>query len=181
MRSCLAFLFILLFPFLAAAADISDEGAARAYCDAAPLLRIEGIWEFPSDGTRVLIRRTGPDTKGCDIILLSSPDCRLLPGETIGALTPAAEAGRFRLSLCRRRSQGILSDPAHCAAKLSSSGNSLTINPRKLKLRLGTLWFLPRFWRALRLSVSDPEGQLTDGLVRLYPRIPDRTSDPVYL
>lgn len=172
----------LLWAATANAAKIADEQAAREYCDRAPLLRIEGIWEFPSDGTRVLIRKAETGNRSCDIVLLSSPDCRLTPGETIGSISPAPEQGKFRLSLCRRRSKGLLTDPAHCAAKLSSSGNSITIKPRKFKIGLRSMWFLPKVWRALRVSLSDPEGELLDGMIRIYPvTTPDRTSDPIYL
>ncbi len=164
------------------ASTIADEQAAREYCDRTPLLRIEGIWEFPADGTRVLLRKAANSSHSCDIVLLSSPDCRLTPGEVIGSISPAPEQGRFRISLCRKRSNGILTDPGHCAAKLSASGNSITIKPRRLKLGLRTMWFLPKVWRTLRISLSDPEGELPDGLIRIYPLTsPDKTAEPIYL
>lgn len=182
MRWLLIMVWLMLSVSTAQSVTIADEQAARHYCDRAPLLRIEGIWEFPSDGTRVLIRKGETGNRSCDIILLSSPDCRLTPGETIGSISPAPEQGKFRLSLCRRRSNGILTDPAHCAAKLSSSGNSITIKPRKFKIGIRSMWFMPKLWRALRLSLSDPEGELLDGMIRIYPvTTPDRTSDPIYL
>ena len=37
---------------------VSDMGIAREWCDRTMTHRIEGIWEFPQDETRVLIRRS---------------------------------------------------------------------------------------------------------------------------
>lgn len=161
---------------------VIDEIDAQLYCDETPLLKIEGIWEFPSDGTRVLIRRTSPASKGCDIIVISSPDCRLFPGDDIGDIVPSGETGKYNLSICRSRVKGLLSDPGHCSAKLSSNFNALSFTPRKYKVSLGNLWFLPRFWRSIRIRKTNDNTDSQNGLIRIYPSSPSsRDSEPIYL
>lgn len=172
---------IILCAFGLSAQEVYDESSARRYCDRSPLMKIEGIWEFPSDGTRVLVRKASTLNKDCNIILLSSPDCRLMPGDTIGKISPSPDGMNYHLSLSRTRSRGFLQDMGHCAAKLSSSGASITIKPRKFKLSLGSLWFLPKIWRTLKVSLSDPAGELPQGMIKIYPPALDRNSQPVYL
>lgn len=176
------FILFLICSLSALATVPVDEGAARRWCDVSPLSRIEGIWEFPADGTRVLIHRSAGNTSVYAISILSTPDCRLTPGEEIGRLAESGEPNKMKLSLCRKREMGILADPAHCMAKVSSDFSSIAIKARKFKIRLGSLWFLPKVWRAIRISVSDPAGELSDGLVKIYPRPSTHSaSDPVYL
>lgn len=175
-------LLTLLTPGIHARTTICDEAMARDYCDRTPLLKMEGIWEFPDDGTRVLVRRASPQSRICDIVVLSTPDCRIVPGETIGEISPVADKNKFRLSLCRKRSKGILTDPAHCVASLSDNGNTLTVTPRKINISLGSMWLLPKFWRMFRIKLSDPERELHDGMIRIYPRqTPSSNSEPIYL
>lgn len=145
--------------------DIVD---AKEYCDESPLLRIEGIWEFPTDGTKVLIKRQSPSSYTCDIILLSSPDCRLYPGDDIGDISPAGTPGTYSLSLCRSRVKGILTDPSKCTAKLNAS-NSLSFKPKKYTISIGTLWFLPKFWRSLRVRQKNKNDDIDNGMIRIYP------------
>lgn len=152
---------------------------ARLYCDRNELEEPEGIWEFPEDETRVLVIRDPGKAGTFDIIILSTPDCRLEPGERIGSLRQSADNRKFHLSLFARRNFGILSDLHSCLAELKEKDNSLFIHPRKIKISFRSLWFLPRFWRSLRIRIEDPAADIPHGLVRVYPIEPPKKT--VYL
>lgn len=166
----------------AGAPDIFDMPSAMEYCRQAPLASVEGIWEFPEDATRVLIRRQSADPRAYDLILLSSPDCRLIPGETIGHLEETAETSKFRLSLFCDRRKGLLTDLRNCAAEFSDREGTMRISGRKIKLSIRSTRFLPQFWRLLGISVKDPAGELPLGLIRIFPDARNGGSrDPIYL
>lgn len=149
---------------------IADEGRARQYCDTTTLQRIEGIWEFPSDDTRVLIR-TADDTSDADyeIIVLTSADCRLTPGQRIGTITETARAGTFEMSLCRQLVKGVLTDPDKCVATLQDHDGSLLFKPRKFKISLRSMSLLPNFWKRLRFNITAPDAEIPQGMIRIYP------------
>lgn len=178
----LLFILLLITAFPAWSRGISDEGAAREYCDTATIDRIEGIWEFPEDRTRVLIRKHPAQPYNYDIIVVDTEDARLKPGDVIGNVTTSAEPGTYSMSICRRKSDGIFTDPGHCVASLKDNGASLTFKPRKLSIKLGSLWFLPRFWRTVRFRLTDPEADIPKGMVRVYPEpFGSKSKEPVYL
>lgn len=175
----LALMAATLMPFVASAADICDEGQARIYCDTTTLHRIEGIWEFPDDQTRVLIRRR-PADNGYDMVVVASADCRLTPGEILGEVKATAEPGTYELAISRKKVGGVLTDPGKCRARLADNEASLTFKPRKLSLNIGSFYLLPRFWRMFRFKINDVE--IPKGMVRVYP-VPygSRSMEPVYL
>ncbi|MDE6297952.1 MAG: hypothetical protein K2L89_08900 [Muribaculaceae bacterium] len=158
---------------------ISDMGRAVEYCDRAPLEKIEGIWEFPEDNTRVLIRRSNQKKKVYDLIIISSPDCRLKTGETIGEITPSVEDDKLRLSLYTSRRDNILTDPSNCLALFNDKEGTIRVEKRKFKISLRFTRYLPKFWRMLSLFSSDnPTDKLPKGLVRIYPTRSGNISDP---
>lgn len=162
-----------------AAESISDMGRAREWCDGAMLRRVEGIWEFPDDETRVLIRRENGTSNRYEIILVESADTRLQPGEKIGWLQASPIPTKFEMELYRNRKGNILSDPGHCMAELNETDDALLVSGRKFKFSLASRWFLPSFWRALRVSSSNPLDKLPHGMVRIYPTT--RKQQPDYL
>lgn len=145
------------------------EADARRWCDTRPLSAVEGIWEYPQDGARVLIRKDISTPGSYSIIMLSTPDCRLEPGDTIGRLSPSADPRQFRLRQMTRKEDHTLIKPCDCAASLSSDGESLRVKSLKIKLKININTLLPRFWRLVRISVSDPVEDLPAGLVKIYP------------
>lgn len=157
-----------------AATPIADMGAALQYCDSKELDKIEGIWEFPEDQTSVLIKRTNRNANDYDLILINTPDCRLLPGETIGKLSASADRNRFKLSLYMKRDYGMLASARVCTAEFKDNYSALHVHPMKLNLSLGSLTgigqlFLPKFWRLVRVSLDNPSSSLPRGLRRIYP------------
>lgn len=159
--------------------DVYDMQSARQYCDQTSLEGPEGIWEFTEDETSVLIRRKAHGARGYDIIVVSTPDCRLKPGDIIGNMERSAKKGTFKMHLYTSAHMGVLSNPRQCAAEYSDGNDSMLIHPQKIRISVRTMWFLPKFWRSLRVSFDNPAGDLPPGLCRVYPRIkPDK---PIYL
>lgn len=150
---------------------------AIEFCNLEELDRLEGVWEFPEDRTTVLVRRTSPSARDYELLLLSTPDCRLQPGERIGLLEPSADVNRYKLSLFMKRDLGVLASSRSCTAEFKENANALYIHPMKLRLsfRLPT-YFLPKFWRLLNVSFENPGDDLPRGLRKVYPAAPSPTS-----
>lgn len=147
-----------------------DFGLAQEYCDCTELTEPEGIWQFPDDETTVLIRRAPHSSSKFEIFVIETPDCRLNPGDKLGELQRSADTSKFKMSLYTNRKTGILTDSHSCSAELKENGDTFIMQPRKLKISLRTMWFLPRFWRSLRIDIDNPASRLPYGLIRLYPR-----------
>lgn len=179
LRVILTLMVALLTPLAVSAADICDEGQARTYCDTTTLHRIEGIWEFPDDQTRVLIQRHAADNR-YDMVVVESADCRLIPGMILGSAKPTADPGTYELAISRKKVGGVLTDPGKCRARLADNEASLTFTTRKLSLNIGSFYLLPRFWRMFRFKINDVE--IPKGMVRVYP-VPygSKSLEPVYL
>lgn len=166
--------------------QIHDMGEAREYCINNPLARIEGIWEFPSDNTVVLIKENKTGRKQVfELFVITTPDCRLHPGEKIGELTPSVDKNRYALSLYRSKRDGVLTDPGHCSALFNDKEGSIKIEKRKAKFSLNTRIFrlLPEFWRLVSMiKVDDPESRLPEGMVRVFPAPhTSKAGFPIYL
>ncbi|MDE6338171.1 MAG: hypothetical protein K2K97_00090 [Muribaculaceae bacterium] len=147
-----------------------DLGHAYEWCDSSELMQPEGIWEFPDDQTTVLIKRMPQSARAFDIFIIDTPDCRLNPGEKLGELHRSVDSNKFKLNLFTRRNMGILTDSRLCSAELKESGDAFILHPRNFKISFRTMWFLPKFWRSLKVSVDNPASKLPYGLTRIYPR-----------
>ena len=145
------------------------EKEIRDWCDSEILQPVEGIWEYPEDGTRVLIK-ADPEYPGCFCIsVIASPDCRLDRGDVIGRLHPSADTRQFRLEQWTHKDKSIFSKSEQCAATLSADGESLKVKSPKLKLKINLHTLLPRFWRIVKVSYDDPVDNLPAGLLKVYP------------
>ncbi len=158
---------------------IRDMEGARDYCDREELDRVEGIWEFPEDETIVLIRKSAMKEGAYWLVVISSPDCRLKPGEILGKIEMSADADKYFLSLYSNRKAGILTDMKTCRADFNEKEGSIFIFPKKYKIGLRSLWLLPKFWRMIRIGVDNPADKIPRGLIRIYPGA--ATRNPVYL
>ncbi len=158
---------------------ISDMGAALQYCRESELEGPEGIWEFTDDETSVLIKKDPLGGKGYEIIVITTPDCRLHPGDIIGHIIPSAKKGKYKLNLNTSRKMGILTDTHQCMAEYIEKDDAIIVHPMKLKISMRTMWFLPKFWRSLRISFDNPAAELPHGLTRIYPR--KEPIKPIYL
>lgn len=150
-------------------AQILTESEARVWCDEDVLAPVEGIWEYPSDDVRVVIKSDDTMRGTFTISILETPDCRLNPGDVIGRLHPTADSRQFRLEQMTRVDPLGLVHPKDCSATLSSDGESLRVKSPKLKLKIMPYTLLPRFWRLIRVSEKNPADELPAGLVKVYP------------
>lgn len=158
---------------------ICDMGAAREWCDTTMLRRIEGIWEYPEDRTRVLIRRSPEADNRYDILVIDTPDCRLEPGDRIGYLQETPLDTKFEMAVYREKHDGIFGKAGICAAEFNESKDALLVSSPKVKFSLRSRWFLPSFWRAIGIKVDNPADKLPKGMVRLYPA--SKRREPDYL
>ncbi len=162
--------FLCLCCFRARGEKISDLGMAMDYCRENPIDRIEGIYEFPEDNTVVLIRCAEPRQRMYELIVVSTPDCRLNPGEKIGEMNGTVDPDKFRLALFTSRKNGILSEPNDCTAQFDESDGALRIEKKKLKFSPRLSRFLPKFWRIISLfTIDDPTTKLPQGLIKIFP------------
>lgn len=170
LRTVLSIILICSATAIGVAQRIIDMQSACEYCDRAMLHRVEGIWEYPADNTRVLVRRAPGSETRYDIIAIETPDCRMEPGDVVGYLMQTASPTKFEFGMYRDKKNGILSELGKGAATLTDSDNTITVESRKFKISLASRWFLPQFWRALRIKIDDPASKLPSGMVRIYPQ-----------
>lgn len=145
------------------------EKEAREWIDSGVTVPVEGIWEYPEDGARVLIKADPTQPGTFTITVLSTPDCRLNKGDMIGRLHSSIDARQFRLQQYSRKDRLNLTGLLDCVAVLSSDGESIRVKSPKLKLKVNINTLLPRFWRLLRMTVNTPADDLPVGLVKVYP------------
>lgn len=146
-----------------------SEADIRDWCDSNVLSPVEGIWEYPEDGARVLIMVDPTHPGTFTISVISTPDCRLEYGDMIGRLHPTVDSKQFRLEQFTHKDKLTLSKAEQCAATLSSDGESLRVKSPKLKFKVNINTLLPRFWRMVRVSYDNPVDKLPAGLVKVYP------------
>lgn len=183
--------FLSFFPLISTESaygqKISDMGRAMEYCRENPIDRIEGIYEFPEDNTSVLIRLSDQRKRRYELVVISSPDCRLSPGDILGEMTGSVDPDKFHLSLFTSRKGDFLTDSSNCLAQFDETDAAIRVKPRKLKISLRLSRILPKFWRLLsmfRFSIDDPTDDLPKGLIRIFPnRYGDRIerTSPIYL
>lgn len=159
--------------------EISDMESAIRYCREAETEGPEGIWEFVEDETQVLIKKEKLGGNGYDIVVISTPDCRLKPGECIGHIERSAKKGKYRMKLYTSRDMGAFTDSRLCMAEYIEQEDAIIVHPMKLRVSVRTMWFLPRFWRSLRISFDNPAADLPKGLLKIYPRT--MPLKPIYL
>lgn len=145
------------------------EKDARKWCDSSNLNPVEGIWDYPEDGTRVVVQADPTAPGSFTITVLSTPDCRLERGDVIGRLRPSADARQFRLVQFTHRDKFSYIKPEECLAILSSDGEAIRVKSPKFKLKININTLLPRFWRVARLAYNNPVEDIPVGLVKVYP------------
>lgn len=150
-------------------AETFSEKEARQWCDTSPLSPVEGIWEYPEDGARVLIQEDDAKPGTFTISIISTADCRLQPGDVIGRLYPTIDTRQYRLEQMTRKNKLSFTNPFDCTATLSSDKESLQVRSPKVSFKINLNTLLPRFWRIVRLSVKNPTEDLPAGLIKIYP------------
>lgn len=158
-----------------------DMASAREWCDSELLRPVEGIWEFPDDDTRILIKRSPVSQYDYDLILISSPDVRFTPGDIVGSFKRGNVPDEFSISLYRDKTlKGAFTNPGSGRARLAADGNSIKVENPSLKVAFNARWLLPSFWKALKLSRKSPSSS-GYGIVRIYPLDTLEPESPDYL
>ncbi len=144
---------------------------AMVMLDTIACLPIEGIWEYPGEDLKVLIRKQPAyKTESYDITVLEAFSPTLSTGERLGWLTPCAESGKYELHQYTRRKKGFLDLPGKCVVTLGKNQRSLLISaPEKLTVSLSPFTLLPRFMRIIRLRIKGGAKEPAEGLRKLYP------------
>ena len=151
------------------ASGSTPEEEARLWCDENILQPVEGIWEYPEDNTRVVIKADDFLPGSFTLTVLDSPDCRLNPGDIIGRLYPSVDSSQFKFRQWTSKDNLALINPFDCTAVISADGESIRINAPKLKFKITPSVLLPKFWRLIRISISNPVDKLPVGLIKIYP------------
>lgn len=148
----------------------TDLQAAYDWCDSAPLERIEGVWEFPDDGVKVLILRHQGEAD-YELRVIEGADGKFEPGDIIGLATTTTDPTRFALKMLTKPVAPLKAVKAwkKCAAKLTTSDMALDVAAESRGINWNILGFLPHFWRIARLRHTDPQASLPHGLVKIYP------------
>lgn len=176
-RSILTAIALIVIAISMSARTIGDMGMARDWCDSTMLHKIEGIWEFPDDQTRVLIKRMAGSESSYEIIVVETPDTRLHAGDKIGSLTASPLPTKFDMELYRNKKGGIFGNPGRCLAEFNESADALIVTSRKFNISLASRWFLPSFWKAIRIRTTNPTDRLPKGMIRIYPSPVKRQPD----
>lgn len=178
----LAFIAITFVPLLRAqqtgsVPPYADMSAARAWCDSAQLHRIEGIWEFPDDGLRVLICAAKGGEADYEMRVVGAYGTTLRAGHVVGRFMRTSHPDRFRLMM--RDGRNPLAEKwTKCAASLTASDAAIDVAAPSRKFTFNPLALLPYFWRVARMRTQDPAASLPHGLVRIYPAYDGNDSSP---
>lgn len=145
-----------------------DIVEAVEICDNSDLRNIEGLWVYPEDDVTVLIYRSDDSDFTYGIYVVQSSDCSLRPGACIGKLTASPDPDKFKLRQFTHVKNNTLSLPCDATATLAKQNEALIITKPSLKFSFRPNMFLPSFWRAVRLSVKNPNAA-PHGLIKIYP------------
>lgn len=179
MRSLFCLLFLLANLWLYAQSEASypiDITEAKEIVDATCYRDVEGIWEYPGDGIKVLVMKDPFADYQFSISVVESEDVRLKPGQLIGMLEESAEPEKYRMKLFTAVKHGQLAKLCDCVAHLKSDKDVMLVQAPKLKLNLGVSTgglLLPDFWTrvrgTVRMSVDNPAANLPEGMRKVYP------------
>lgn len=168
-----ALLIMLLLSLTCAAGTLdpwTDMQAAHDWCDSSPLDRIEGVWEFPDDGVRVLIIGINGESS-YELRVIEGADGKFDPGDVIGIAVPTTDPVRFAIKMRTKLGGPLkaLKGWKKCTAKLTTSDMALDVATESHSINWNFLGFLPHFWRVARLRHSDPQATLPHGMIKIYP------------
>lgn len=147
-----------------------DQSYAIDYCNASPLEHIEGIWRFTEDNLSVLICKNNVDNISDYIMIVTEADnASIMPGQIAGYIFTTSEHDKFRMYLYSDIANGTLRYPTECAATLSADRYSISFKTKSIRLKFNPFGFLPRFWRSIRLQISNPANELPKGFIKTFP------------
>lgn len=152
---------------------VSDIGAARQWCDTEMLDPIEGIWIYPEDNLKVLIRKKDSTHNNTlqeySITVIDTPDCRLEPGLEIGTIRQMAEKNCYHMKIFSQHKGGRLTGKIVCSARLDEKSDAIFVTFPKARIRINLFSFIPGFTRLASVSYKSPFENMKEGMIRIYP------------
>lgn len=180
-RSLLSAMLALLFVRSAAMPAFDVDGFCREL-DERGADRIEGVWQFTSDGATVAIRSTDAADTGVrqyDVILISAPVRSLRSGSRLGSIRATATDGSYEARIYTRAEGSRLYSPAKFTIRLDDTESHLAFYRHKSPLSVNLWHFVPYLWR-YSVRYREPSNSSAPGAVRIYPE-PSRPVEPRYL
>lgn len=145
------------------------------------LADIEGIWRFVPDGAAVAIEksktRTGEPSMKYTIFIVESVNPNVEEGTVIGHVYPSASVGTYTAELYSDVHGNVAGKKKNFILKLSDPGH-LSVTQKKSGVRLDFWRWIPYLFR---VSVVRERQSSTTGCIRLYPRVVEAVSEPIYL
>ncbi|MCM1483248.1 MAG: hypothetical protein NC043_02860 [Muribaculaceae bacterium] len=164
-----------------------DTESFRRELDRRGAERIEGIWQFTSDGATVAISSTGgadhPGDAGkhrtYSIILIDSPSRALRPGTELGTITAEAAQGRYEARIYTRSEGSRLFNQRKFTLELDEAAGYIRFYRHRSSISINLWHFVPFLWR-YSVRRNDDSARSTPGCVRIYPA-PALPLEPIYL
>lgn len=151
------------------------------------LQEVEGLWEFPANGSVLAVVRDDERASRFRIVAVESPYLVLTPGEVLGYAYPTAKRGvldaRLKEIHADGSTRGYDDGKSHRFTLTLNESDAMVFTPVKKGFRLGWDWWrlFPYMFRIRVNKVDDRQNGL-DGALRLWPRsatVPPR--QPRYL
>ncbi|MCM1519250.1 MAG: hypothetical protein NC098_00490 [Lachnoclostridium sp.] len=180
MRSLLLSLLIIFATAATAGDDVVHQ--ARQQLSELPLHPVEGLWKFPGEEGVIKIMRTDADARSYEMVVLTAPDNFLMPGTTIGHVTPTAAYGVYDATICTDITPGRTLKPSRPKKfVISLTDEESRIMMRRYGKTVKFKWWrlMPYMFRWTIIESESSRGEI-DGLVRIYPE-PAIPLNPVYL
>nr|MBD5376734.1 hypothetical protein [Bacteroides sp.] len=163
----------------ATATSVADS--IRARMEAAPLHRVEGLWQFPADGGVVAIEREPDGSEAYRMIVIEASNRLIEPGTVIGRLRPTVKRDVFeaRMMTGFDTAADTLTSPRIVTMTLADSDSRLMLRHHRKGLKLHWWTLLPYMFRRFVTEVDETPRDL-GGCRRIYPE-PAVPANPRYL
>lgn len=165
----------------------SDTDSVRQRLQASGMHRIEGIWQFPSDGAKVVIERDHSSAGAAiryNMVLLRSSRRSVPAGTVMGIIAPTSKADVYAASVYTSTlGASRLTGPRRYTLRLDERGR-LSMSPdNKFKFSLNFWRYIPYLSNGLSLRgrTADRTPDDLDGCVRVFPTPVEGNVQPRYL
>ncbi len=149
---------------LVAHADTWDQDSIDKALSGRTLDAIEGVWQFPDDGARLLILKSTAST--CDIIMLDSPRLDVRPGISIGKAKITPSDNTYDAEFYNNPS-GDKSLRKSTTKLVITSDGRLRFSPYSQGVSVSFRRWIPYFLRLTFKITDKPDG--LEGAVKVYP------------
>lgn len=156
-----------------------EPSTLRSRLKAAPLHRIEGIWQLTDGGATIAIERTSATEASYRMVMIDGPNRGVPCGTVIGMIEPSGSPDLFKASIYTTIVAEHLTLPRGFTLRLNDSDSRIEFLKNKSKFAINLWHFVPYLWRySVTQYRNDPRA--FSGCIRIYPN-PAIPSSPVYL